>query len=105
VRLFANLRNAKSTDHFIAESEKIVLRLLRSNLEIISLYLTEDQFRTIEELLPSHDQKSECAVFIGSREEMEKIVGFSLHQRILAAARIPKEKSMDRLLAEAKKPQ
>ncbi len=104
VRIFANLRNYEADTHFIAESEKVVSRLLRSHIEIISMYLTEDQFHSIKELISSHRQESECNVFIGSREEMEKIVGFSLHQRILAAAKIPIEKDLEQLLADAKKP-
>ena len=104
VRIFANLRNHKADTHFIAESEKIVSRLLRSNIEIISLYLTEDQFQSITELLALHSQEHECEVFIGSKEAMESIVGFSLHQNILAAAKIPKEASLDELLTQSEKP-
>ncbi len=104
VRIFANLRASDGADHFIAESEKVVVRLLESGLEIISIYLTEEQFNSNKELIASHEQQSECNIFIGTREEMEKIVGFSLHQRILAAAKIPKERSLDDLLTNSKKP-
>ena len=104
VRIFANLRSQKETKHFIAESEKVVVRLLLSKLEIISIYLTEEEFTASEELIAYHEQKTDCKIYIGSREEMEKIVGFSLHQRILAAAKIPKEKRLDEILQRAEKP-
>jgi len=104
VQIFANLRSQKEANHFIAESEKVVVRLLLSKLEIISLYLTEDQFIEHKQLIASHEQRTFCKIYIGSREEMEKIVGFSLHQRILAAAKIPKEKTLEEVIQYAKKP-
>jgi predicted rRNA methylase len=98
VEIFSNLRIPKQGNYFIAESEKIVTRLLESDLEIISIYLTKDYFNLKKEAIALHQQSSKCNIFIGSEEEMEKIVGFSLHQGILAAAKIPEEHSLDELL-------
>jgi predicted rRNA methylase len=104
LEVYSNLRSRKETDHFIAESEKIITRLLRSNLEIESLYLTEEHFNSKKDLIEAHLQQSECKIFIASKEEMAEIVGFKLHQGILAAAKIPKERTLDELIADSKKP-
>jgi len=104
VRIYANLRNYKADTHFIAESEKIVARLLRSDLEIISLYLTEEHFIAKKDLIEVHKQQSECTIFLASQEEMDGIVGFCLHQSILAAAKIPKERMVDELIVSSTKP-
>src|SRR5229473_1859440 len=92
VEVYSNLRDRKERDHFIAESEKIVTRLLRSNLEIGSLYLTEEHFYSKKDLIEAHVQESECKIFIASKGEMAEIVGFKLHQGILASGKIPQEK-------------
>lgn len=104
VSLYSDLRSSKGGDHFIAESDKIVTRLLRSNMEIHSLYLTEEYFNGKKDLIGSHLQQSESAVYIASKEEMAEIVGFSLHQGILAAAKIPKEHTVNELITDSKKP-
>ena len=104
LEVYTNLRNRKETDHFIAESEKIVTRLLRSNLEIESLYLTEEHFNSRKNLIEAHVQQNECKIFIASKEEMAQIVGFKLHQGILAAGKIPEEQTLDELIAASKKP-
>ncbi len=104
LEIFANLRDRKESDHFIAESEKIVVRLLRSQLEITSLYLTEEHFNSKKQLIDSHIQKSDCNIFIALKEEMAEIVGFKLHQGILAAGKIPKEKNLDKLITDSKLP-
>ncbi len=104
LEIFANLRDRKDSDHFIAESEKIVARLLRSNLEIGSLYLTEEHFNSKKDLIQAHIQQSECNIFIASKEEMAEIVGFKLHQGILGAGKTPKEKRLDELITGSNHP-
>lgn len=105
IKQFANLRTPKEDGYFIAESEKIVTTLLESGIEIISLYLTQEHFHLKKDLIEAHVQQIECKVFIGSKEEMDTIVGFKLHQNILASAKIPLEKSLTELIAKSKKPQ
>jgi len=104
LEIYKNLRDSKVGDHFIAESEKIVTRLLRSDLEIESLYLTEEHFNSKKDLIEFHIQRGECNIFIASKEEMSEIVGFKLHQGILAAGKIPKERELDVLIADSRKP-
>jgi predicted rRNA methylase len=104
IEIFANLRSSTQDNYFIAESEKVVVRLLESDLEIISLYLTEEQFIANKNSIEKHRQSKDFEIILASKNEMETIVGHSLHQGILAAAKIPKERTIDQLMATADKP-
>jgi tRNA G18 (ribose-2'-O)-methylase SpoU len=104
VAQFADLKLPREPGFFIAEGEKTVERLLQSGIEIISLFLTEEHFEKRTQLVESHDQDAEATVFIASKKSMEKIVGFTLHQGILAAARIPAEPSLQQLIDTVAKP-
>ena len=72
---------------FIAEGSKVVLRLLESQHEIISILLTPEWFQQCETLLQQH--KSSIKVLRGEKSLLEKIVGHHLHQGIMALAKIP----------------
>ena len=104
LEIFSDLRSHKSDTHFIAEGEKAVKRLLASGLDIIALYLTEDRFTSIKILIEQHHQEAELNVYLAEKEAMEKIVGFSLHQGIMAAGRIPKEKTLDEVMGSTSRP-
>jgi tRNA G18 (ribose-2'-O)-methylase SpoU len=72
---------------FIAESEKIVRKVLESSIEIPFAYMTEEHF---ENLRPPFKHRIDTTnVFLASKEEMEKIVGYQLHQGVMLACRIP----------------
>jgi tRNA G18 (ribose-2'-O)-methylase SpoU len=72
---------------FIAESEKIVRKVLESSIEIVSAYLTEEHFENLRPLFDARNDSTD--VFFASKEEMEKVVGYPLHQGIMLACRIP----------------
>jgi tRNA G18 (ribose-2'-O)-methylase SpoU len=101
---FSDLKLPRTPGIFIAEGEKVVRSLLESGVEIGSIYLTEEHFLAKSELIRSHMQSQECKIILDSKQAMEEIVGFSLHQGILAAAKIPGEKKIDQIVAETTKP-
>lgn len=102
---FANLKLPREEGTFIAESEKVVVQLLESVIEISSLYLTEEHFNGQRARIEAHEQTAEAEILIASKTEMEGIVGYSLHQGILASAKIPKEQTLEELIAASGKPQ
>lgn len=76
---------------FVAEGEKVVRRLLQTNLEVVSLLMTplwcesllqSDAFRRFSSSLP-------VRIYLGAKELLESIVGYNLHQGIMAMARVP----------------
>ncbi|MBI4535205.1 MAG: RNA methyltransferase [Ignavibacteriae bacterium] len=77
---------------FVAEGEKVVRRLLTSRLEVVSLLMTPDWFA---ELFPDSDSPPNSEVFIAERKLLETIVGYRLHQGIMAVGRVPKHRSLE----------
>ncbi len=103
VSLFADLKLPREEGIFIAEGEKIVSRLLQSKQEIISLYLTAEHFHQKRQLIDAHQQDRPAAIFIASNKAMEKIVGFTLHQGILAAGKVPIEPALKEVVDRTKR--
>ncbi len=91
----------RTTEHvrnriFVAEGEKVVRRLLASNLTIISMLMTKKWF---ESLFPNDYNTSNPFIFIAEKNDIENIVGYHLHQGIMAVAKIPTEVQLEKLLS------
>ncbi|MBT5925621.1 MAG: hypothetical protein HOH33_03280, partial [Verrucomicrobia bacterium] len=82
----------KMTDHqrqglFIAEGQKVVTRLLDTQLQIHSMLLTQEWFDSLKgqiELRPE-----EIDVFITEKKGIEALTGFGCFQAIKAVAAVP----------------
>lgn len=72
---------------FVAEGEKVVRRLVMSSLQIISVLLTEEWYEVYKPLL--EERQIEDSVYVGERKFLEEIVGYRLHQGIMAIAKVP----------------
>jgi tRNA G18 (ribose-2'-O)-methylase SpoU len=72
---------------FVAEGEKVVHRLLESNLNIRSLLVSQERFAGIEKRVRENRQAIE--VFVGEKKLLDTIVGHDLHQAILAIGSVP----------------
>jgi TrmH family RNA methyltransferase len=87
VQEFKSLRdsNVKTEGLLIAESYKVVLKLLNSNFEVLKLFITKEFFDE------NHSQIniSEDNIFYADHSIMEKIVGHRLHHGIMASAHRP----------------
>jgi tRNA G18 (ribose-2'-O)-methylase SpoU len=80
---------------FIAEGEKPVVRLLKSNLRVHSVFATKEFFENYRELLLSKEIE-EKNLFFSTKELMEKIVGFHLHTGIMAIGYQPDDIDIDK---------
>jgi tRNA G18 (ribose-2'-O)-methylase SpoU len=87
---------------FVAESDKVVQRLLESHFTILSLLLPEKWFRRFEPLLAL--RKEEIRIYLLEKERLEILTGFTFYQGVLAVARIPEPTTLELLLAESPKP-
>ena len=87
---------------FVSESEKVVHRLLLSHIEIISILLTPEWFSKFKELIERRKEK--ITVYLAEKKLMEKIVGFNLHQGIMALAKIPSSKTIEAVLKDSTEP-
>lgn len=98
----------RPTDHiqqgiFVAEGEKVVRRLLATDIEVVSLLVTDEWY---DKLVPSLQRgiHRNVRVFIGGKNLMENIVGYDLHQGVMAVARVPSAPSLESLLEHAARP-
>ena len=85
---------------FVAEGEKVVRRLLKSGLKILSLLLTRKWFEELEVKYPLNG----IEIFIADKTLLESIVGYSLHQGIMAVAQVPDEPDLNELLLNIPRP-
>ncbi len=83
---------------FVAEGEKVVRRFLAGNWPVCSLLVTQEWFDAILAAV-TPDRLNDVDVFIAEKRVLETIVGFPLHQGIMAVGRTP----MERPLAEVVK--
>ncbi|HEY1663271.1 MAG TPA: RNA methyltransferase [Verrucomicrobiae bacterium] len=87
---------------FVAESEKVVRRLLESELTIVSAVLTD---KWLEEMRPLLEARPETiTVYLAEKELLEKLVGFSMFQGILAVGKVPPPVPLDEILAQNPSP-
>jgi len=79
---------------FITESEKVTLKLLTCKIEVVSLFITYDYIEKYKNLI---DKKNipENMIFVAEKNLMEQIVGFKIHNGIMAMGKIPLNCSLD----------
>jgi tRNA G18 (ribose-2'-O)-methylase SpoU len=82
--------------HFVAESEKVVRAVLDSGFEIRSMLLTEEWFADNVSVIDC-DRLGNAPVFVASAELVQRIVGFSLHQGVMAVCGVPENPGLDEL--------
>lgn len=87
---------------FVAEGEKVVSRLLESNLVMLSVLLTPQWFEEYRPLLES--KKHQPNVYIAEKKLVETIVGFNLHQGIMAVGKIPEPANLESVLETNQRP-
>lgn len=110
----------RQVDHFregifVAEGEKVVRRLLASGLKVRSMLLTPEWFAALFPDGKSGDDPGAFAagapvsgafvagarIHLAHKDLLESIVGFNLHQGVMAVAETPAEIGHDRLVREA----
>jgi len=74
----------------VAEGEKVVRRLLASDLRIHSLLLSPEWLEPLE---PSIRERSDATIdlYLAERSLLQRIVGFRFHQGVMALAEVPPE--------------
>src|SRR4051812_36581370 len=87
---------------FVAESDKVVRRLLESDLRVISLLLPEKWLKSFEPLLAQRDE--DIHVYLMEKEQLETLTGFTFYQGVLAVGCVPEAPSLETLLAKSDQP-
>lgn len=81
---------------FVAEGEKVVRALLDSRIDIVSILTSASWLDALEEYL-TPERLPETVVHLGEDAMLEGIVGYPLHQKLLAIGRIPPNPSLEEL--------
>lgn len=87
---------------FIAEGDKVVHRLLESDLPILSLLLPDkwvDHYRPVLE-----KRREEVVVYTAPKSLLETMTGYVMYQGVLALAKVPASVSLDSLLHSRNRP-
>ncbi|HUI30257.1 MAG TPA: RNA methyltransferase [Candidatus Acidoferrales bacterium] len=87
---------------FVAEGEKVVCRLIESDLELVSILLTQEWLDQYRDILSS--RLAEEGVFVAEKVQLEQIVGYGLHQGIMAIGRVPRSLNIFEFLEKCPKP-
>ncbi len=87
---------------FVAEGEKVVRRLIQSPLEVISVMLPEKWEADFRHLLEKRPE--DVPLFVGPKELLEELTGFTMYQGVLATARVPAPLNLDHFLDSRPRP-
>jgi tRNA G18 (ribose-2'-O)-methylase SpoU len=87
---------------FIAEGTIVVRRLLESNHEILSVLMTSEWLEEYRELLVARPEQ--ITAFLGQKELLNTIVGYNLHQSIMALGKIPAKATLESVLTRMSSP-
>ena len=87
---------------FVAEGEKVVRRLLQSELTVVSLLLPEKWLPEYEPLVQARPEN--IRVYVASKKTLEKLTGFSMFQGLLAVGRIPGQATLERVVDTSARP-
>jgi tRNA G18 (ribose-2'-O)-methylase SpoU len=83
---------------FVAEGEKVVRRLIDSGIEVISMLLTPEWLQRLQESGHLTPERS-VRIYVAESDRLREIVGFNLHQGIMAIGRIPPDPGVDAIPA------
>ena len=87
---------------FVAEGEKVVHRLLESDLEIVSLLLPPKWLEAYQGLIARHPE--EIHAYTADKEVLEELTGFTMYQGVLGVAKVPKPIAIDEALHQLQRP-
>lgn len=102
---YRTMRRPAEHEHmgiFVAEGGHVVRRLLESTLPVESLLLTPTWLQTLKPELAARPVA--VTAFVAPERVLAELVGFRLHQGVMAVGRIPPHPTLDETLARAPRP-
>jgi tRNA G18 (ribose-2'-O)-methylase SpoU len=87
---------------FVAEGEKVVRRLLESDLPVVSALLPEKWLNDLKPLLEARPETVQ--VFVAEKALLETLTGFSMYQGVLALSKVPPALHLDNVLNALPRP-
>ncbi|PHR56728.1 MAG: rRNA methyltransferase [Arcobacter sp.] len=96
LQIYQQLRDKAFTqdNSFIADSPKVINKLLESDIEIKSILATKEYYDEFHELIAS---KNISSLFLADKELMQQIVGHKVHHNAMMHGIRPKQTPLDKL--------
>lgn len=88
---------------FVAEGEKVVVRLIESGMKILSALMTPEWFERLSGQGYAQ-QLQTVTTYLAEKQLVETIVGYNLHQGIMAVGKLPSERPLKEVLSAVQKP-
>jgi tRNA G18 (ribose-2'-O)-methylase SpoU len=87
---------------FVAESERVVRRLLESRFTILSLCMPERHLEGFRQRLEARPEP--IAVYLADKKLLETLVGYSVYQGVFAVGKIPPLASLEEIIQSSPSP-
>jgi tRNA G18 (ribose-2'-O)-methylase SpoU len=82
------------TGRFVAESERVVRRLLASHLRVCSVLVTPPRLRALEDVLAPGPARETLPVYVAEQAVLDAITGFHVHRGCLAIGERPVSRAL-----------
>ncbi|MCI0652641.1 MAG: RNA methyltransferase [Planctomycetes bacterium] len=93
---------------FVAEGEKVVRRLFRSTWPVSSMLCTPEWLAHLSDAERNAAEAARVGsipeIFLAARHVISEIVGYRLHQGVMAVGAVPAEESLDRIASRLPRP-
>jgi len=87
---------------FVAESERVVRRLLESRFTVLSLCMPERHLETFRQRLEARPEP--IAVYLAEKKLLETLVGYTVYQGVFAVGQIPRLPSLEEIIRQSPAP-
>lgn len=89
---------------FVAEGDKVVQRLLESDLPVVSLLLPPEWLEKFKPLLERRIRTEDIAAYTADKPVLEELTGFSMYQGVLGIGRVPEMPTLASVVAKSPRP-
>jgi tRNA G18 (ribose-2'-O)-methylase SpoU len=88
-RSLRRIESVRREGRFVCEGARVVRQLLRSPLPVHSLLTDERWLGELRPLLDARPEAADLPVYLATKADLESIIGYSLHQGVMAMASAP----------------
>jgi len=87
----------------VAQGDKVVIRLLESHFEVVSLLMPGSWVEKLEPLIRRRPEKN-IVIYTAEKKVLETLSGYATYQGVLGVGRVPKETPICEILETTAKP-
>ena len=89
---------------FVAEGNKVVQRLLESDLPVVSLLLPPEWLERFKPLIERRVKDEDVVAYTAEKAVLEELTGFSMYQGVLGVGRVPEMPTLAKVIAASPRP-